>query len=53
MCALNGIAEDDEENNMGFIAVDTDGEWFWPEYLYNYLEKYPNFKIEEEFVTHV
>ncbi len=51
--SLMGLAEDAEENNMGFIAVDTDGEWCWPEYLYNYLEKYPNFKIEEDFIKHV
>lgn len=48
-----GIAQDEDENDIGYIAVDTDGEWLWPEYLINYLEKYPNFKIEEEFVEHV
>lgn len=51
--ALLGGAEDIDEEMIGFIAVYTDGEWLWPEYFINYIEKYPNFKIEEEFVQHV
>lgn len=51
--AIMGIAEDIDEERMGYVAVDTDGEWYWPEYLTNYLKKYQNFKIDEDFVKHV
>ena len=43
-----------EDNDfMGYIAVYTDGVWFWPEYIVNYLQKYPKFKIDDVFVKHV
>jgi hypothetical protein len=48
--------EDDEFVDDSFIAyrgVLTDGEWFWPEYVINYIEKYPTFIIDQEFVKHV
>jgi len=48
-----GIAQDEDDNDIGYIAVDTDGEWLWPEYFVNYLEKYPNFKVEDNFVQYV
>lgn len=51
--AFMGGAEDIDEEMIGLISVYTDGEWLWPKYFINYLEKYPNFKIEEEFVQHV
>lgn len=50
---LMGGAEDVDEEMIGLISIYTDGEWLWPKYFINYLEKYPNFKIEEEFVQHV
>jgi hypothetical protein len=54
MCVpFMGLVEDADEELMGHLAVATDGEWFWPEYFVNYLKKYPNFKVEEEFVQHV
>lgn len=51
--AIMGIAEDNDEERMGYVGVDTDGEWYWPEYLINYLKKYQNFKLNEDFVEHV
>lgn len=51
--ALMGIAEDEDENRMGTISVLTDGEWFWPDYFANYLEKYATIKIDPEFESHV
>lgn len=50
--ALMGVAEHQEEI-MGYIGVDTDGEWLWPQYLIGYLKKYPNFKIESDFIKHI
>jgi len=50
---LMGGAEDVDEEMIGLIAVYTDGEWLWPEYFADYINKYPNFKIEDEFVQHV
>ena len=46
--------EDFEDNDfMGFTAVDTDGKWYWPQYIVNYLEKYPTMKIDDSFVDYV
>jgi hypothetical protein len=47
--------DDDYDDNdiMGYIAVDTDGKWYWPEYIVNYLEKYPTIKINDDFVDYV
>lgn len=43
----------DDDNFIGYAAVDTDGEWFWPEYIVAYLEKYPTMSIDEKFVSYV
>ncbi|MBL7725403.1 MAG: hypothetical protein JNK27_14745 [Chitinophagaceae bacterium] len=48
-----GIAEDEDETRMGAISVLTDGEWFWPAYFTNYLEKYSGLRIDPEFEDHV
>lgn len=46
--------EDYDDNDvMGFTAINTDGKWYWPQYIVNYLEKYPNIKIDAEFINHV
>lgn len=34
-------------------AYYTDGVWVWPQYFTYYLKKYPNYKLDEEFVKHV
>lgn len=47
----NDDAEDTEF--MGYMAVYTDGEWFWPDYIINYLEKYPTIIIDTDFINHV
>lgn len=51
--AFMGIAEDEDESRMGTISVETDGEWYWPNYFANYLKKYPHFKIDPKFESHV
>jgi hypothetical protein len=42
----------DDPSFIAYIAVVTDGEYFWPEYFVTYLEMYPNFKIDERFAKH-
>lgn len=42
--------------NDELIAPDsyfTDGFFVWPSYLQYYLKQYPNFKLEEEFISHL
>lgn len=54
--AMNPSFNDEnfEDNDfMGFTSVYTDGQWYWPDYIVNYLEKYPTMKIDDEFVEHV
>ena len=43
----------DENDFMGYTAINTDGIWYWPEYIINYIEKYPTIKINEDFVNYV
>lgn len=43
----------DDDEFIGCAAVDTDGEWFWPEYIVAYLEKYPTMSIDKNFVSYV
>jgi|GEM_PF-6347127 len=31
----------------------SDGEWFWPEYIVNYLKKYKTISIDKNFVNYV
>lgn len=50
--AIMCIAED-ADGDMGSVSAYTDGEWYWPEYLVNYLKKYQNFKLDKIFVKHV
>ena len=47
--------DDDYDDNdvMGYTAVNTDGKWFWPEYIVNYLEKYPTIRIDRDFKNYV
>ncbi|HEX8562685.1 MAG TPA: hypothetical protein VF676_06875 [Flavobacterium sp.] len=43
----------DDDDFIAYLAIDTDGNWYWPRYIVTYLEKYPNMKIDCGFVTHV
>ncbi len=42
-----------DDDFIAFVAIDTDGKWYWPEYIITYLEKYPTIKIDGEFVNYV
>ena len=36
-----------------YYACYTDGIWLWPQYIIEYIKKYPNIKLDEDFVKHV
>lgn len=40
----------DDARIIGSSAYYTDGKWIWAEYLPYYLDKYPNFAIDNQFV---
>lgn len=43
----------DDDNFIAYLAINTDGTWFWPEYIITYIEKYPTIKIDNDFVKYV
>ena len=46
----------DNYNDETFIAYNmiySDGVWLWPQYIIEYIKKYPNIKLNTEFVSHV
>lgn len=43
----------DDDAFIAYSSVNTDGEWFWPQYIITYIEKYPKIKIDSVFVNHV
>lgn len=45
--------EYDDDDFIAYMAIYTDGKWYWPKYIVTYLEKYPTFKIDHDFVDHV
>jgi hypothetical protein len=51
---FNDDIEDDSDDNarsIGGAGYYTDGKWVWAEYLVYFLEKYPNFKLDNEFLS--
>lgn len=45
--------EYDDDEFIAYSAIDTDGEWFWPQYIVNYIEKYPSIKIDPNFLKYI
>ncbi len=43
----------EDDSFIAYMAIDTDGYWYWPEYIITYLEKYPMMKIDDDFVNYV
>ncbi|MGU3374355.1 hypothetical protein [Chryseobacterium sp. M5A1_1a] len=50
---LFGTDNYDDENFVAYNAIYTDGVWLWPQYIIEYIKKYPNVKLDPEFVKHV
>ncbi|HRP89538.1 MAG TPA: hypothetical protein PKX92_05820 [Edaphocola sp.] len=46
---------DDYENDdfVAYYAIYTDGHWIWPQYIIEYLKKYPTMKIDTKFIQYV
>lgn len=54
--AMNPLFGTDDYNDNSFIAYYacyTDGIWLWPQYIIEYIEKYPHIKLDANFVKHV
>lgn len=50
---LFGTDNYDDENFIAFNIIYTDGTWLWPQYIIEYIKKYPNIKLNQDFVKHV
>ncbi|AZA78808.1 hypothetical protein EG347_15480 [Chryseobacterium sp. G0186] len=54
--AKDSLFGTDDYKDDGFIAYYTcytDGGWIWPQYIIEYLKKYPHIKIDPAFVHHI
>ncbi|REC48840.1 hypothetical protein [Chryseobacterium pennipullorum] len=49
---LFGTDNYDDESFVAYNAIYTDGVWLWPQYILEYIKKYPNIKLDPEFVKH-
>lgn len=47
------MLQDDEDEPMFGLGYQTDGEWIWPNYFAYYLQKYPNYEIDTDFIKHL
>ncbi|HEY5751398.1 MAG TPA: hypothetical protein VIU12_35310 [Chryseolinea sp.] len=52
--AFMGYSFDLETNHpIGGNSIHTDGVWVWPFYFPYYLDKFPNYPLDQEFVNHL
>lgn len=54
--AKNPLFESDDYDDESFVAYNmiyTDGIWLWPQYIIEYIKKYPNIKLDSEFVDYI
>ena len=50
---LFGTDNYDDDNFIAYYACYTDGIWLWPQYIIEYIKKYPHIKLDADFVKHV
>lgn len=50
---LFGTDAYDDENFIAYNMIYSDGVWLWPQYIIEYIKKYPNIKFDTEFINHV
>lgn len=50
---LFGTDNYDDDNFIAYYACYTDGIWLWPQYIIEYIKKYPHIKLDSDFVKHV
>ena len=44
---------DENGKEIGPYEIFTDGVWMWPSYIFHFIERFPNIKIDEKFVEYV
>lgn len=42
-----------DDSFIAYYACYTDGVWLWPQYIIEYIKKYPHIKLDSEFVNYV
>lgn len=50
-CVEDPLDEDDE-NFIAYMAVYTDGIYYWPQYALEFVKKYPKFQLDNDFLLH-
>ena len=50
---LFGTDNYDDDSFIAYYACYTDGKWLWPQYIIEYMKKYPHIKIDPDFINHV
>jgi len=52
-CVEDPLDEVYDEDFIAYIAAYTDGIYLWPQYVIEFMKKYPNFHLDKEFVDYV
>ncbi|MBS1506506.1 MAG: hypothetical protein JSS79_07670 [Bacteroidetes bacterium] len=47
------ISIDENSNAIGPYCIMTDGVWIWPSYFSYFLKRYPDLKVESEFIDFI
>lgn len=50
---LFGTDNYNDDSFIAYFACYTDGIWLWPQYIIEYIKKYPHIKLDIDFVNHV
>jgi len=50
---LFGTDNYNDDNFIAYYACYTDGTWLWPQYIIEYIKKYPHIKLDTNFVNYV
>lgn len=52
--AKNPLPEEETDDSfIAYYACYTDGTWLWPQYIIEYIKRYPYLQLNPEFITHV
>ena len=52
-CVEDPLDEKYDDNFIAYMASYTDGVYLWPQYVIEFMKKYPNFHLDQEFVDYV
>lgn len=42
-----------DDSFIAYHACYTDGTWLWPQYIIEYIKRYPNIQLDSEFIEHI